>query len=192
MKRAIFWFFLVLTNISLAESGQQPARARVIMGWIEPVVLVPWGVQVKAKLDSGAKTSSIDAKQVQRFEKDGEPWVRFVIPVESGRRKKKLGIPVERPLVRDVRIKRHKTSSYERPVVTLQFCLNGQDYDTQFNLIDRSGFNYPVLLGRLFLKDVAVIDPSAVFLSDQAGGDCRNRYPDKWAKKKKADRQPAE
>ncbi|MEN8260862.1 MAG: RimK/LysX family protein [Pseudomonadota bacterium] len=156
------------------------------MGWIEPVILIPWGVQFKAKLDSGAKTSSIHAKQVERFEKDGEPWVRFVIPVESKRKKRTGKMQVERPLVRDVRIKRHKTSSYARPVVSLEFCMNGQDYVTQFNLIDRSGFNYPVLLGRRFLKDVAVIDPAAVFLSDRAGGDCRKRYPDKWAKKKKS------
>jgi hypothetical protein len=46
----------------------------------------------------------------------------------------------------------------------LTVCKNGKDYEAEFNLVDRSKFNYPVLLGRSFLKDVALVDANATFL----------------------------
>jgi hypothetical protein len=141
-------------------------KERIILGWIERAVLIPWGVEVKAKLDSGAKTSSLHAEGIERFERDGKEWVRFVIAVEA-KGKEMERLHVERPLVRNVRVKRHHGNSKSRPVVSLKFCLNGKSYETQFSLIDRSRLNYPVLFGRHFLKDVALIDPGKTFLANK-------------------------
>lgn len=177
----IFFCFWIFTAAAAAsEASKIKTRERVVMGWIEPVVLVPWGIDAKAKLDSGAKTSSLHAKKIERFEKEGEEWVRFVVEVKT--RKKKLEqVTVERPLVRDVRIKRHRSAAYERPVVKMKLCLDGKDYETQFNLVDRTDFNYPVLLGRRFLKEVALIDPKETFLTAPGAKTCQEKHPPTYA-----------
>lgn len=62
-----------------------------VFGWVEKSTLEPWGVEVKAKLDSGALTSSMDARDIETFDKDGEEWVRFrleLVDEASGERSK--------------------------------------------------------------------------------------------------------
>lgn len=168
----------------LDSKGAQ-MKEQTVMGWIEWAVLIPWGVEVKVKLDSGAKTSSLHAESIERFEKEGKAWVRFIIPIEEKEGEKVRQIPVERPLIRNVKIKRHHGDSQRRPVVSLKFCLNGKRHETQFSLVDRSQLNYPVLLGRRFLKNVAIIDPSKTFLANEGRDACLLKHaPDKTSDKK--------
>jgi hypothetical protein len=61
-------------------------------------------------------------------------------------------------------IKQHGKGSSQREVVTMVLCKNGKDYETEFTLVDRSNFSYPVLLGRSFLKDTALVDAGSTFL----------------------------
>ena len=53
----------------------------------------------------------------------------------------------------------------QRYVVDLDICFNGRKYLTEFTLADRSEYIYDVLLGRQFLKKVAIIDPNSTFLT---------------------------
>ncbi|QBQ55634.1 ATP-dependent zinc protease [Nitrosococcus wardiae] len=184
----VFWL-LALGGVSeAANSGSEGvgAKERIIMGWVERVALIPWGAELKAKLDSGAKTSSLHAEDIERFEKDGEEWVRFIIELE-GKGEEMEQLHVEQPLVRNVRIKRHKGNAKRRPVVNLKFCLNGRSYETQFSLVDRSQLNYPLLLGRRFLKDVALIDPSKTFLTNEGWDACLIKYAADEASDQKAE-----
>ncbi|ADE15161.1 protein of unknown function DUF785 [Nitrosococcus halophilus Nc 4] len=188
---SVMVFWLALCGVSeAADSGSEGvgAKERIIMGWVERVVLIPWGVELKAKLDSGAKTSSLHAEDIERFEKDGEEWVRFIIELE-GKGEEIEPLQVEQPLVRNVRIKRHRGNAKRRPVVNLKFCLNGKGYETQFSLVDRSRLNYPVLFGRRFLKDVALIDPSKTFLTNEGWNTCLIKYAADEASDKKAETQ---
>lgn len=134
------------------------------MGWLERIVIQPWGVRAKAKLDSGAKTSSLNAKNIKRFEQDGEEWVRFTLAIQDADTREQKELEIERPLARNVRIKRHEFHPQRRSAVMMQFCLNGRSYETEFTLADRAEFKYPVLLGRSFLADTALIDPRAKWL----------------------------
>ncbi len=168
--------YLLLTTltassaVNAAKNGDEITE-KLILGWIENVYLQPFGLKSKAKLDTGAKTSSIHARNIEHFEKDGEPWVRFQFAsntklkahkYEPGKSKKV--VTVEAPLARRALIKRHKHTSLERPVVELPFTLAGKEYTAEFTLTDRSKFLYPVLLGRRFLKHVAIVDPANTFL----------------------------
>jgi hypothetical protein len=54
-------------------------------------MLMPWGVELKTKLDSGALTSSLHATDVDVFEKDGDDWVRFTVDVVDEATGKKSG-----------------------------------------------------------------------------------------------------
>ena len=141
------------------------AAPKMILGWLETTELVGADMRIKTKLDVGAKTSSMQATNIERFERDGEPWVQFDFTDEDVDTEKEQTLRLEGPLVREVVIKRHGANNITRPVVALEFCLYHQIYRAEFSLADRGKFNYSILLGRSFLEKVAVIDPSETFLS---------------------------
>lgn len=160
MRFGTLIFLLTLSIAILAAEAQSAVREKAVMGWLESVFLKPWNIRITAKLDTGAKTSSLHADNIEHFTKNGEEWVRFTLTGTDDDK----SIAVERPLVRTVYIKERKTRATKRDVVKLVLCKNGRDYETEFTLVDRSNFNYPVLLGRSFLKDVALVDSGHTFL----------------------------
>lgn len=179
--QSLAWWLLVLSallgcgsQVAWSAEAMPDVKEKLVMGWLETVFLQPINLRVTAKLDTGAKTSSVHAGKVERFERDGVPWVRFAFI--AGEDKKSLLI--ERPLVRTAIIKERQSRSSTRDVVKLTICKNGKYYETEFTLNDRSNFNYPILLGRSFLAEVALVDSSSTFLykadSDACVGLARN------------------
>ncbi len=138
------------------------------MGWLETVFLRPMNLHATAKLDTGAKTSSVHASKIEHFNRDGAPWVRFEFIASKGKEATKI----ERPLVRKAVIKERLSRSSTREVVLLTICKNGKEYETEFTLNDRSNFNYPMLLGRSFLAGIALVDSSETFLFKAEGDPC--------------------
>jgi hypothetical protein len=156
-----FPLFALIAAVALAckASASEPPRALEIFGWVERVELLDGKISLKAKLDTGALTSSLDATEIERFSRDGERWVAFTVTDDDSEN----SLRIERPLVRNVRIVRHSGESQRRPVVTLPVCF-GHFYDElEFSLIDRSNFIYPVLLGRRALEERALVDSAATF-----------------------------
>jgi len=173
-KNLLRWVILTLvaTNATVlnAETKDDP-QGRTIMGWVEWAQLQPSGKYAKVKLDTGAKTSSMHAKNIEWFERDGREWVRFQFSSNTKLSSKLLlegktknVLTIETPVVRNTLIKQHKRASAERPVIRQKFILNGKEYEGEFTLSDRSRFIYPILLGRRFLQNVAVVDPGHTFL----------------------------
>jgi hypothetical protein len=156
-----------------AEHMQSELQGKLILGWLEKIVLKPWDVVLRAKLDTGANTASIDATDIAFFEKDGQTWVRFAIIKNRRNDKPNHRIEIERPLVRTVLIREHFWESQQRPVVSLEFCLSGTLFEAEFNLVDRTNFTYPVLLGRRFLQKIALVDPEATLLTHTILRDCK-------------------
>jgi len=155
----ILLIYTTSSSTVFAASGNQ----LTIAGWLETVILSPWQTRLRAKLDSGAKTSSIHAENVKAFTRDGQQWVSFNLP--QGKRAKADEIQrVEMPIIRDVMIKRHDMPPATRYVVEMGFCLNQRYYTTEFTLADRQNFNYPILLGRHFLNKTILVDSSDSFL----------------------------
>jgi len=153
---------IALGVLSLATS----AHDVMTLGWLERIRLQPWDIVVKAKLDTGAKTGAIHATHVERFSRDGEKWVRFSLSLDH-RDPHSDTILVEKPIARDTTIKLRGTSKNDsRPTVKLDFCLGGGRYEGLFTLMNRSKFNYPVLLGRRFLANLTVIDPAARYTTE--------------------------
>jgi hypothetical protein len=168
MRFGTLIFLLTLSTAVLGAEAQSVMREKAIMGWLESVFLRPWNIRVTAKLDTGAKTSSLHADDIEHFKKNGQEWVRFSLTGTDDNN----SIVVERPLIRTVYIKERKSRATKRDVVNLVLCKNGKDYETEFTLVDRSNFNYPVLLGRSFLKDVALVDSADTFLYKADGDPC--------------------
>jgi hypothetical protein len=142
----------------------QAARQKTILGWVEWVEVGRHEISLKAKLDTGAETSSLDAQDIRRLRRrsTGERFVEFsVFDPESGET-----IRLKKPLVRLVRIKQHDGSHQVRPVVALDICLAARASTVEVSLIDRSVFIYPLLLGRSALEGHVVVDPELTFTND--------------------------
>lgn len=163
-SRLVAAFAVLFALAALPLNGA--ARDKLELGWLERIRLQPWDIVAKAKLDTGAKTAAIHATDIERFDKDGKKWVRFKLWLNH-RDPGSETILVEKPLARDVTIKLRGTDKNDaRPSVKLEFCLGGKRYQALFTLVNRKKFNYPVLLGRRFLADIAVIDPAARYNTD--------------------------
>jgi hypothetical protein len=155
------WLYSLLAGLlaALVLAPLAAAGEKTVVGWIEKVRIYPGNFIVHAKLDSGAEYSSLDASNMQIFERDGKSWVRF--DLEEKREGKKLTI--ERPLLRWAPIKRHNQEPQRRPVISLGLCLGTLYKETEVNLINRKNYQYRMLIGRKFMEGVVVIDPSAKY-----------------------------
>lgn len=138
------------TPSSTKDLGNKIVVGRVEWLWIEAINRV-----YEARVDTGATTSSISALDITPFEKDGKRWVRFKLAPDDG----DDSFEVEAPLVRYVRIRQASSDTLDRrPVAALTVRLGKMTEVAEFTLTDRTQMNYPILLGREFLRDVAVVD----------------------------------
>ncbi|MGJ7456435.1 ATP-dependent zinc protease family protein [Halomonas sp. MA07-2] len=154
---------LMLLAGFLLVGAAPTALADKVFGWVERATIEPWGVAVKAKLDSGALTSSLDARDIESFEHEGEEWVRFRLKLEDTASGESFSEKLELPLYRDLRV-RGAGGRDERPVVLMKVCLGDTVYEEQFSLRDREEMNYPLLLGRRTLSHLGLLDVRETFL----------------------------
>ncbi len=140
------------------------AGEKTVYGLNEYARLGDLDLEVAAKLDTGAKTASLSARDIKRFKRNGESWVRFYLAIDAAHKH-----PIERPLARISKIKR-RASDYDpdqgkaytnRPVIELNICMGQALRTIEVNLTDRSAFQFPLLIGSEALKHFdALVDPS--------------------------------
>jgi hypothetical protein len=144
------------------QTGLQVAGTdKLLVGEIEKVRLTPPGRVFHARIDTGATTSSLDARDIARFERDGSAWVRFKIKDPDSDTLYEL----EKPVVRRVRIVQSGNAEPDRrPVVKLQIQLGRLTLSEEFTLVDRTHLDYQVLIGRNILRDLLVVDVARKFI----------------------------
>lgn len=130
-----------------------------VAGWVERAILFPDGLILHAKLDTGARTSSINAVDPEFFERAGRRWVRFSLTDRD-----KRTAMLERPVVRTTVIKRHFGRTQERPVINLELCIGPVRKSVEVNLVDRTGLNYQLLIGRNFLAGGLLVQSGRTYL----------------------------
>ena len=138
-------------------------HSSTIAGWREWVVLpgiqVPW---IKAKLDTGARSSSLHAFDLEEHERDGMPWVRFSI--HPWQRSAEDSTVVELP-VHDRRAVRSSSGhAEESPVVLLDVMLVGRTIRAEVSLTNRDEMGFRMLVGREALRQGLVVDSSRSYL----------------------------
>ncbi|MEW6352522.1 MAG: RimK/LysX family protein [Thermodesulfobacteriota bacterium] len=146
----------ILTAIQIVMP--QPARGSdtpPVFGLVEEVRLYPGEILVLAKLDTGADNSSLHAVAITRFKRKGERWVRFQTLDEDGE-----PVTLERRLVRTAKIKKPGGTTQSRPVVSMGVCLGTIYREVEVTLADRSRFRCPMVLGRSFMANTLMVDPS--------------------------------
>lgn len=126
-----------------------------VIGEIEPVYFEPFDEPFFARVDTGAETSSIDAREVKEFERDGKKWVSFYVEHPDTGERSHFECPVKRRL----RIKR-ALQDERRVAVDLVIHIGKEVVKGEFTLSDREEFEYPVLLGRNIISGLALVDVS--------------------------------
>lgn len=125
---------------------------KAIIGELEEVYFPMHELLLRARIDTGAQTTSLDAQNIVAFERDGKKWVRF----EVGKDKKK--IQIKRPIVKTIKVKRHGEVAQDRYVVQMRLNLASISSFVEVSLTDRQKYKFPVLIGRNYLQGTALVD----------------------------------
>jgi len=143
-----------------------------IYGLHEKVSLHELALELPAKLDTGAETASLSAKNIEMFKRDGGEWVRFQLGMQDA----KQAQIIERPLARMSYIKRRaddrkpgdKQLYTARPVIAMDICVGDELKNIEVNLTDRSAFEFPLLIGSSALKEFnAAVSPGVRYSAGQ-------------------------
>ena len=113
---------------------------------------------IMARVDSGAKTSSIHAFNIQKFRRDGESWVSFEVhPLQNNRR---VVIRCERPVIDKRVVKSSSGISETRYVISSTIKAGDEAWDIELTLANRDSMGYRMLLGREAMSGRMLVDPS--------------------------------
>ncbi|WP_075184962.1 ATP-dependent zinc protease family protein [Teredinibacter haidensis] len=142
----------------VSVGAQAQRSSKIVIGRIEWAWLELAEQRYKARVDTGVEGSSLMVKDVQPFERNGSKWIRFRIPTTDE-------APfLETPLLRYKKNRNGSAESERRPVVNLLVRVGEINEEVEFNLIARDSMVYPVLLGRNFLRDIAIVDVAQKFI----------------------------
>ena len=152
----------------------EPSHSNTLAGWREwvqlPEIGVPW---IKAKLDTGARTSSLHAFKIKPFEKDGANWVRF--RVRPWQRSISDEVTVECPVHDRRRVRSSSGHVEERPVVRMLVVLVGREVTIEVTLSNRDQMGFRMLIGREALRQGFDVTSSHSFLGGRAPRPIRRR-----------------
>lgn len=142
------------------EKVRKTNDGKLILGEEEWVFVPGLKEAFKARVDTGATTSSISAVDIVDFERDGKDWVKFKIEHDNITTEE-ISLPVERW----VKIKQSSAEGTQRRAVVVAAIQIGDLKDkTEFTLADRTHLSFPLLLGRSFFRDIAVVDVSQKYV----------------------------
>ena len=131
-------------------------RSVALFGWMEYVCLPDLNLPlVKAKLDTGARTSAIHAENIVLFNRDGVEWVRFqTLPDWDN---PNMGFrTVEAPVIHVREIKNTSGIPEERLVIRTKARFGSRTWSIELSLADRTNMTFPMIVGRAALKNHAV------------------------------------
>ncbi len=133
-----------------------------VMGYVENVYVGKLGLEMKGKLDTGADSSSVFARDVHIYKKSGkDDWVRFRLIGKNGRT-----VRFDQNVRRFALIKTKTGGTIRRPVIHLPLCIGGVRGLAEVNLADREDFEYDFLVGREFMASRILVDSSSTFVAD--------------------------
>ncbi|MGV8863886.1 MAG: ATP-dependent zinc protease [Pseudomonas sp.] len=156
----------LLSLLALPVMAAEPT----LYGRYEYIGVPEIGETLQAKMDTGALTASLSAKDIEMFKRDGENWVRFRLATKGASDK-----VYEHKVARISKIKTRSEEDDEdvadpskRPVVDLELCLGKVKRTVEVNLTDRSSFNYPLLIGAKALREFgAAVNPARRYTADK-------------------------
>jgi len=136
--------------------------SKMVVGDVEQIWIDPPGVPLDAHIDTNASNNSLLGESIVEFERDGKSWVRFALHSRDA----------DEPVLLERRVSRHVRSvqaggtEIKRPMVSMRIRLGDVQDTFWFVLTDRA--DHPVVLGRSFLKDIALVDVGARYVQPRA------------------------
>ena len=144
------------------------ADEKIIYGYVEKAILIDKDMILSAKFDTGAKSASLSAVDIQEIEQKGKPYLRFKVPGKNGE------VEFTAEYIGKVMIKvragehlatQSRIGPIKRPVVLMNIKIGKKTRKIAVNLTNRNRFNYPLLLGRdAIIAFDGLVDPNHAFM----------------------------
>ncbi len=134
------------------------------LGWREWLALPDLGIDyIKAKVDTGARTSALHAFRVEPFSKDGEEWVRFDMhPLQYD---PQVVVNCEAPVLDRREVRDSGGHTEMRYVIRSRILIGDADINAEITLTDRESMKFRMLLGRTAMRSNYLVDPGRSYLS---------------------------
>lgn len=144
------------STCSFDLSDSKEIQGKLILGQKEWVYFPMIDQSYRARIDTGAAISSVDASKLTFFKRNGKKWARFRIEHRG-----KLSDEFVLPVKRWVRVKQASDEAgSRRAIVEIQIKIGATLQKTEFTLADRGHLSFPVLLGRGYINHHALVDVS--------------------------------
>jgi len=172
-RQSIEWRGIIL--LCLTGGRINLDQDKIVVGWREWLALPDLGIKaIKAKIDTGARTSSLHTFGLEPFEQDGKLKVKFGIhPLQ---RREDIAVRC----IADVSDYRRVTSSdgqsEKRYIIVTNVALKGSIWQVEISLANRESMRFRMLLGRVAISGKLVVDPEKSYL-------CGRRLSKQYAKR---------
>ena len=144
---------------SSVSSGNNHKR---VLGWREWVSLPDLGiVSIKAKLDTGAKTSALHAWDLSLYKVNRRQWIRF--RVHPMQRDKETSTICEAPLSDRRWVTNSSGSSERRYIISTELQIGDSRWPIELSLTNREAMGFPMIIGREAMRNRILVDPRASF-----------------------------
>ncbi len=142
----------------MSSDGNQ----RRILGWREWVSLPHLGISaIRAKLDTGAKTSALHAWDVSLRTVDGRQWIRFRVP--SMREEEAASIECEAPVSDERWVTNSSGAGERRYIISTDLQIGRSSWPIELSLTNRDAMEFPMIIGREAMRNRLIVDPTASF-----------------------------
>ncbi|WP_291325969.1 ATP-dependent zinc protease [Desulfovibrio sp. UCD-KL4C] len=136
---------------------------RTIIGWREWTCFPELGIPaIKAKVDTGAKTSCLHSFEQEFFERDGKRWIRFGIHPAQGR--KDIELFCEAPVVDTRRVTNSGGGVEKRTVIMTPVKMGKLTWNIEVTLTNRDTMKFRMLLGRTAMAQKLIVDPNRSYV----------------------------
>lgn len=158
-------------------------QEKIIIGSEEWCAFPQLGIPaIKARVDSGAKTSALHAINIKTFQKNSENWLRFDInPIQNN---SKFIIHCEAQLIDQRIVKSSSGTREKRYVIRTELSLGDHSYPIEVTLTNRDSMGYRMLLGREAMLGKLIVDPERKFELGQPSSEKLKEYYYKDTEKK--------
>lgn len=148
----------VSPEISVVES----AADKMIVGRVEWTWISSLTYYMKARIDTSINVSTLFVDELVEFERDGKKWLQFKIPLDDeGVSRVKV---LEKPIQRYTKVKVDDSEAVRQPVISLVIGVGTTTDEIEFLVSKRTQVTYPVVLGKNFLTDIALVDVAQKFV----------------------------
>jgi hypothetical protein len=147
------------------------SKQLAIIGWREIIALPKLGIsQIKAKIDTGARSSALHTFHVEKFQRQGKQMLRF--QVHPYQRDSKRTVTTEAELLEYRQVTNSGGHAQLRPVILTEVELGGQKWEIELTLTNRDVMGFRMLLGRQAIRHHFLVDPGKSYIQS-------DRHPEK-------------